>query len=267
MRAPLVFDLKVYGELNAARGAVVSDLIAELGGPLGLRTAVDVACGAGYFSGLLKTLGLEVTGVDGRSQNIEESRQRQPGIRFERFDAEDPALRDLGRFDVVLCFGLLYHLENPLLAVRHLHALTEKLLLVEGVVFPGKEPTMALVDESPADDQGLNYVAFYPTEACLQKMLYRAGFLHVYKLGVMPDHPGYHRSGRLPRVRTMLAASQKPISSHSLKPVPEPNVHIAPWDARSVAAYNNSFEKLRRFAAKPLPQKIESIKRLVKKRA
>jgi len=266
LKTPLVFDLKVYDELNAARGAIVSSLIAELGGPVGLRTAVDVGCGAGYFSGLLKSLGLEVTGVDGRPQNVEVSKHRQPGVRFERYDAEDPALRVLGRFDLVLCFGLLYHLENPLLAMRHLHALTGKLLLVEVVVFPGEEPTMALVDEGAGDDQGLNYVAFYPTEACLQKMLYRAGFLHVYKLAVMPNHPGYRKSRRLPQVRTMLAASQEAISSHSLKQVPEPSVCVAPWDARSVAAYKNSFEKLRRFAKRPIQQKIESIERLIKKR-
>lgn len=266
MKTRLVFDLKVYEELNAARGAVVTGLIAKLNGVVELRTAIDVACGTGYFSGLLRGLGLEVTGVDGRLQNVEESRLRQPDVRFDRYDAEDPAIRELGNFDLVLCFGVLYHLENPLLAIRHLHALTGKLLLVEAVIFPGVEPIMALVDEFPDDDQGLSYVAFYPTEACLQKMLYRAGFSYVYQMMDLPDHPGYHKSNGLPRVRTMLAASHTPMSSICLKPVSEPNVHIAPWDARSVATYKSSLVRLKRFATELLPQTIASIKRLVKKR-
>ena len=265
MNGARIFDVQIYDDLNAARGAVVSSLLSELKAPLGLRTAVDVACGAGFFSNLLKSLGLEVTGVDGRQQNVEDSRSRHPGIRFERFNAEDPALRSLGKFDLVFCFGLLYHLENPLLAIRHLHALTGRLLLVEGVIFPGDEPIMGLVDETPSDDQGLNYFAFYPTEACLQKMLCKVGFSYVYKFKIMPAHPGYHKTKSLPRVRTMLAASHKPISSRFFELLPEPTVHIAPWDAESVAAQKNSFEKLRQFTAKPLQQKIESIKRFVNK--
>jgi SAM-dependent methyltransferase len=265
LSAPRIFDIKVYEELNAARGAVVSELVSELKESLGLGSAVDVACGAGYFSGLLRSLGLNVTGADGRQQNVDDSQSRNQGIPFKRFDAEDPGIRSLGKFDLVFCFGLLYHLENPLLAIRHLHALTEKLLLVEGVIYPGDEPVMGLINETPSDDQGLNYFAFYPTEACLEKMLYCAGFAHVYKFAVMPDHPGYHKRKGLPRTRTMLAASHKPISSRFLKPVPEPNIYIAPWDAKSVATYKNSFAKLRQFTSKPLSQKIESLKRIVKK--
>ena len=265
MNAPRIFDAKTYDELNAARGTIVRNVVSELKDPLGLRSAIDVGCGAGYFSGLLKSLGLEVTGVDGRQQNVEDSERRQLGVHFERYNAEDAALRGLGEFDLAFCFGLLYHLENPLLAIRHLHALTGKLLLVEGVIFPGDEPIMGLVDETPSDDQGLNYVAFYPTEACLQKMLYRAGFAHVYEFAVMPDHPNYHKTKGLPRVRTMLAASHNPISTRFLELVPEPRAYFAPWDAESVAASRNPFEKLRQFSSKLLPQKVESVKQLVKK--
>src|SRR5580765_2579479 len=118
--------------------------------------------------------GPKVIGVDGRQQNVEEARRRFPEIAFRHCDAQDAALRALGQFDLVFCFGLLYHLENPLLTIRHLHAMTTKLLLVEAVIFPGEEPIMALVDEGMTEDQGLNHFAFYPTEACLIKMLYRA---------------------------------------------------------------------------------------------
>jgi SAM-dependent methyltransferase len=262
-----IFDQQHYDLLNSSRGEVVSRLLAEIKMPLGLRTAVDVGCGLGYFSGLLQSTGFEVTGVDGRHQNVEEAQRRNPNTRFLRFDAEDPSLRSLGRFDLVFCFGLLYHLENPLLAIRHLRAMTEKVLLVEGVIFPGDEPTMGLVDEGPSEDQGLNHIAFYPTEACLQKMLYCAGFRFVYRFTAPPEHPGYHRNGRIPKIRTMLAASHELITSSQLEVVPQPSTPIQPWDAENVAANTSSAEALRGFSQKRLSEKLKILSFLVRRKA
>jgi SAM-dependent methyltransferase len=262
-----IFDQHHYDLLNRTRGDVVSRLLAEIRTPLGLRTAVDVGCGLGHFSGLLRSLGFETTGVDGREQNVEEARRRNPNIPFSRFDAEDPSLRSLGKFDLVFCFGLLYHLENPLLAIRHLEAMTGTLLLVEGVIFPGDDPSMGLVDEGPSEDQGLNHIAFYPTEACLEKMLYCAGFRFVYSFAVPPEHPGYHRSGRLPKIRTMLAASHELITSPQLRVVPQPSTPIQPWDAENVAANTSSAEALRGFSQKRFSEKLKVLGYLVRRKA
>lgn len=259
-----VFDLAIYEKLNAARASIVSRFLLELKEPLELKTALDVACGVGYFSGLLSSLGLDVIGVDGRLENVEDCLRRHPTIRFERFDAEDAALRSLGKFDLVLCFGLLYHLENPLMAIRHLRALTQKLLLVEGVIFQGHEPVMGLIDELRSEDQGLSYIAFYPTEACLQKMLYRAGFNHVYRFREMPSFPGYRKAGGLPKVRTMLAASHEPIPTNLLEVVSEPRIYVPPWDAGSVAASRSLFQKLVRFTNKPFGEKVRILKRAIR---
>jgi SAM-dependent methyltransferase len=247
---PRVFDLQHYDALNISRGETVSRLLSELSQTLGIRTAVDVGCGLGYFSSLLRTLGLNVSGVDGRQQNVEEARRRFPEIVFRHCDAQEAALRGLGQFDLVFCFGLLYHLENPLLTIRHLHAMTAKLLLVEGVIFPGEEPIMALVDEGPTEDQGLNHIAFYPTEACLVKMFYRAGFSHVYGFSTAPRHPEYRATKGARRTRTMLAASHDPLTSQMLKHLAEPSTQIAPWDPTSGAAQRHPLQKLRTFVRK-----------------
>ena len=256
MSAPLVFDLVHYERLNASRGAVVSALLSEVRHSLGLETAIDVGCGLGYFSGLLKSLGLEVTAVDGRQQNVEEAQRRFPGISFRQCDAQDSDLRDLGQFDLVFCFGLLYHLENPLLTIRHLRAMTAKLLLVEGVIFPGEDPIMALVDEGSTEDQGLNHFAFYPTEACLTKMLYRSGFSNVYGFAAQPNHPEYHAGKNSRRIRTMLAASVKPLQSSSLKHFAEPSTPIVPWDPTSGAATPRGLQKLRRLVKNSLRKSV-----------
>src|SRR5262249_46223700 len=142
-----VFDETHYDSLNRTRSAIVGELLAESEKPLGIRTAIDVGCGLGYFSSFLHSRGYEVTGVEGRKENAEEAGRRVPGVRFQVMNAEDPGLARMGVYDLTLCFGLLYHLENPFLVMRHLRQISGKLLLVEAVVFPGSEPIMALVDE------------------------------------------------------------------------------------------------------------------------
>ena len=54
---PRVFDLEHYDLLNCARADVASQLLAEQQPQLNLQTAIDVGCGLGYFSQLLKSTG------------------------------------------------------------------------------------------------------------------------------------------------------------------------------------------------------------------
>ncbi len=245
-----VFDREHYPPLNRARGASVQRALAELQPALELRTAVDLGCGLGYFSSLLRSLGLQVSAVDGRRENVEEAQRRFPDIPFCVGDIEDPAILGMGRYDLVFCFGLLYHLENPMLAIRHLRAMTSKLLLVEGMCVPGAEPVLALRDEGPTEDQGLRHFAFYPTEACLVKMLYRAGFSFVYRLAPMPDHSRYRDSLHAKRSRTLLAASHSPLTSVHLVFAPEPCTPPDPWTTRWAKAAGLG-RRLRDFALRP----------------
>jgi SAM-dependent methyltransferase len=255
LNTPRVFDQKQYENLNFRRAAALTRLLGELKDKLRLRTAIDVGCGLGYFSKLLGDLGLDVTGVDGRPENVEEARRRVPHARFQIMNVEDPSVCGLGPFDLVLCLGLLYHLENPFLAIRNMQKLAPDLLIVESVIFPGAEPVMGLVDEGHAEDQGLNYVAFYPTEACLIKMIYRSGIRHVYRVTEMPDHPDFCPPQNERRVRTMLAASAEFLHSPLLERAAEPIIAFRPWIAED--ARSSSFsQKMRRFAEKPWVERV-----------
>ncbi len=264
MSAPRIFDHRYYEFLNSARAEVVSRLLAELKTPLNLQTAVDVGCGLGYFSALLSSHDLDVVGVDGRLQNVEEAQRRNPGIRISHHNAETGSLAELGKFDLVFCFGLLYHLENPFLTIRTLQGITNGLLLIESVIFPGEDPIMALIDENKYEDQGLSYVAFYPTEACLIKMLYRAGLQHVYRFTQQPRHPEYYQDANSRRTRTMLVASPHVVSSSQLSIAQEPSSQVVPWDPGSGVVPEKAMHKLQRFADKPLPEKVKSIRRFIK---
>jgi SAM-dependent methyltransferase len=266
LSAPRIFDLEHYAALNRARGEVVTRLLNELKGPLNLRTAIDVGCGLGHFSGVLQSMDFKVTGVDGRRENVEESARRNPKVAFHAYSVEDPKLLSIGTFDLTLCFGLLYHLENPLLAVRHLHAMTKSLLLADSVIFPGDDPVMALIDEEIVDDQGLRHIGFYPTEACLIKLFYRVGFGSVYRFRQQPNHSDYSETPGTRRVRTMLAASLVPVNSNQLELVKEPSSAIRPWEASIGEVPVTAVQKLKRFADKPFPDKLKTIQRIMKER-
>lgn len=119
------FDLRHYQNLIRARRHH-SQVVHRMKPLLKLGTALDAGAGVGFFSETLRSCGLNVCGFDGRPENVCEARKRFPGIPFEWGDIQDRSILELGKFDLVLCFGLLYHLENPLAAIRNLRELTEK---------------------------------------------------------------------------------------------------------------------------------------------
>jgi SAM-dependent methyltransferase len=100
------------------------------------QNLATAGCGVGFFAQILAEAGLNVCGFDGRAENVAEARRRYPEIPFEQADVQDRRILELGQFDLVLCFGLLCHLENPMLAIRHLRALAGKFLLVESMCLP-----------------------------------------------------------------------------------------------------------------------------------
>jgi SAM-dependent methyltransferase len=224
------FDSQLTQGFTEARQVFIRELLGAMRRQIELGSALDVGCGVGYFSKFLMDLGFRVVGVDGREENVREGKRRYPEIDFIAGNAEELPIPQLGTYDFVLCVGLLYHLENPFRAIRKLYSLTNKALLVESMCAPGTEPSLQLVDESHCEDQGLNYVAFYPTEACLVKMLYRAGFPFVYSFDKLPEHPLFRASVWRRRERTMFLASKEPMGITGLDMAP--NV-IGSWEILS----------------------------------
>jgi len=227
------FDLAESREFAEVRQRAARDLLRSIAQETKLLSALDVGCGVGYFSKFLADLGFQVAAIDGREENVIEARRRYPEIDFQTRNAEELSQAEIGTYDLVLCFGLLYHLENPFRAIRNLHSVTNRVLLLESMCAPGDEPSLQLLDEYHADDQGLSYVAFYPTESCLVKMLYRAGFPFVYRLTELPDHEFYRATPSHKRRRAMLVAAKQRFTLSELKPMPEP---VRPWDIWPTAA-------------------------------
>jgi hypothetical protein len=119
---------------------------------------------------------------------------------------------------------------------------------------------LCLRDEEHGEDQGLTHVAFYPSEACLAKMLYSAGFPLVYRFLKLPDHPDFAARFGKHRVRTMLAASTQPLKELYLAQIKEPVTPADPWVSTFGKTWNR-IARLGRFAVKPWPEKIATLRR------
>jgi len=225
----IVFDQQHYETLNSARSESVKHLLPPLIKRLGLRTVIDIGCGVGHFTSLLQEMGLDAVGIDGREKNLVEAKRRYPNLKFQLADAQELDSRSIGSVDLVFCFGLIYHLENPFRLIRSIAAMNPKLALVEGMVYPSSEPVLVLMDEPALDDQALNYLAFYPSESCLAKMLRGAGFAHCYLPSEMPTHENYEIGNTGFRKRSLIIASGTEVASPALEPFPFPVSPFRPW--------------------------------------
>jgi SAM-dependent methyltransferase len=87
-------------------------------GPLtGLRI-LDLACAHGDYSIELATRGASVVGIEGREEWLRHARARKAefslsNVEFVQDDVRNLSKEKYGEFDIVLCLGILYHLDAP----------------------------------------------------------------------------------------------------------------------------------------------------------
>ena len=84
------------------------------------KSALDVGCAFGYGVGVLRSLGYEAWGTDISSYGLIQARKHVKEDVFLVCDAQR-SLPFTKRFDVVMCFEVLEHLENPAGALRNLY--------------------------------------------------------------------------------------------------------------------------------------------------
>jgi tRNA (mo5U34)-methyltransferase len=102
-------------------------------------TVLDLACNEGWFSHQVLEWGASrAVGIDIRPQLIRRAELMRdhfgisPGrLELRHGDVYELDASVLGTFDVVLCLGLVYHLENPVGAIRVARALTSGVCVIE----------------------------------------------------------------------------------------------------------------------------------------
>jgi SAM-dependent methyltransferase len=129
--------------------------------------------------------------LEGRPENVEAMRSRYPQLEGHVADIENEPLARFGRFDVVFSYGLLYHLENPLHAIRNLESVCGELLLLESMVCDHDRPLVLVEDESSDVNQALAGLGCRPSPHYVALALSRAGLAHVYAPAKPPAHADF----------------------------------------------------------------------------
>jgi tRNA (mo5U34)-methyltransferase len=203
-------------------------------------TVIDLACNEGWFSHRMLEWGASrVLGVDIRPRLIRRAELMRAhfGIPPERLefrcaDVFNLDASELGTFDVVLCLGLVYHLENPIGAIRTARALTRGVCVIESQL---TRQTRTIVygngrtdqyEESPASfaalvetDQESNMLAsaggvvsLIPNQAALIQAAEVAGFP---ELKLAQPAPGHNRQYVVGDRAILLAWTRNPRESVS----------------------------------------------------
>jgi tRNA (mo5U34)-methyltransferase len=185
---------------------------------------LDVGCHEGYYSLAMARKGARrVLGLDVREDNIAKARfvagsLGVGNVEYGIKNCEDIREAGLGTFELCLFLGILYHLENPMLCLRNIAAVTSEMCVVETQVadevegyteWGAKEWTrpyhgiLAVIDESGEyyagnQETGASPLATCPSPRALETMLKHAGFRRVDFIEPPPD--AYEQHARRKRV-------------------------------------------------------------------
>ena len=178
----------------------------------GICSCIDIACNQGWFATQIALRGGEVIGFDLRDEHIEKANLikkmgQLTNVNYHQknlFDIDTNSTGERETFDIVLLLGILYHLDNPMGAIKKARELTNKVCVIETQVTKEMNAPQILwgSDESVRYGTGVgvffsdtyhaeggNQIVIVPTLAALYQMLYAAGFNYLHL--VVPSQKCY----------------------------------------------------------------------------
>jgi SAM-dependent methyltransferase len=164
-------------------------LVKALGGTLGGKRILDIACNSGFWSIQCGLLGAEVVGFDARPELIDQAKLVKSivgmdHVNFQVLSIEEMKPERLGRFDAVLNLGILYHLPDPLGALTATKAMTKSVIVVDTALWAVDEAVVHYNWEEPNDirDAVTAGIVGFPSAAALELMLKHIGVATVYRI-------------------------------------------------------------------------------------
>ncbi len=147
------------------------------------KRVLDIGAWDGWFSFEMERRGASVVAVDATKKTRFLEAKTMMGSKVEHVVADISHLtpREVGYFDIVLFFGVLYHLKHPMLALERVCELATDLACVESFVTDeqpdGTIPAMEFYEGTQLGGQFDNWVG--PNISCLMAMCRTAGFTRV----------------------------------------------------------------------------------------
>jgi hypothetical protein len=194
------FHSMMYQRHNARR----LEHLASLRIPVAGMRVLELGAGIGDQTSYYLDRGCDVTITEARGSNLEVLFRRFAEHTVVRLDMENPERVPGSPFDVIHCYGLLYHLTNPEQAIQFIRSHCSTLFLETCVSF-GSELAVNPVPEDAADHtQAISGMGCRPTRPWLWQQLQRH-FAHVYCPTTQPNHEEFPLDWKAPEKHQIAA--------------------------------------------------------------
>lgn len=105
------------------------------------ESAIDLGCHQGYFTLELEKHIPKVEGIDRFTESIEQAQYVYSKLGNGRSTFKQALIEQhIARVDLVLCYGVLYHVENPIEILRRIRNMAEKYCIIETQVASSSKP-------------------------------------------------------------------------------------------------------------------------------
>ncbi|WP_337288756.1 DUF1698 domain-containing protein [Candidatus Methylomirabilis sp.] len=173
------------------------------------KRVLDVGCWDGFFSFEAEKRGArEVIAIDiWESPGFRLARKvLNSKVHFERMSMYEVNSERLGLFEVVFCFGVYYHLKNPLTGLERIASVAKESALIEGEILAEETRTVVeFIEFLYGDDDPTTW--WVPSLSALQAMVRASGFpsaeiVSTYQGG----HRGVVRGLKTPLTKALAAS-------------------------------------------------------------
>ncbi len=215
-----VFDEPIAIRINNARLRHLASLNLDLEN----KTVIDIGSGVGHLAQFFVKNNCKVFCIDGRKDNISSLRLRYPNLKSRVVDVEKEDLSKYGTFDIVFCYGLLYHTKKPEFVLKNINKVCRDLLLLETCIMDSPDYDVKFIEDTPAVNQALHQSGSRPTPKFVISNLRGNDFSNVYIPRKIPKHPDfefkYMGDGSIERdehlIRQVFIASRSQLANHNL---------------------------------------------------
>ena len=251
-----------------------------VGKPLAECRVLDLACLEGHYAIEFAAHGAECVGIEARQVSLDKCAYAKSALGFERVTFFKDDVRNLraaryGKFDIVICSGILYHLPAQDAAdfIGSIAEVCTEILLLDTFVSLNGRSRVELRDgpvyghpyfeHHENDDEGMrasklwssvdNATSFWFTESSLVNLLMKAGFTTVVEI-LAPTTPGFPRDRK-----TYLARRGTPTAIMTSDPTHEEQPHfMAEGLSNLMDASQTERSKVFRIAKTYLPAPVKN---------
>jgi cyclopropane fatty-acyl-phospholipid synthase-like methyltransferase len=157
------FHIPHYTSWNESRLRAINDFYDE--GFFKGKKVLEVGCGWADIGNEISKLGAHVTASDARIEHMEKVKLRHPHMKTQLFDLEntDEWVFEEEKYDVIIHFGVLYHLSNPVENLKFISKHCDHLIIETEVLDSDNPELVNFVQEENRWEHGAWGMAFSGT--------------------------------------------------------------------------------------------------------